>query len=268
MPVLSLAEEKAQSIRCANNLKQLQLGWIMYANENNGGFPMNITISYTDSSVSNNCVTDDMTPGHAECIDWASEVNSSCSQLAPYVLDWRVYKCPADRWCENGLSGQPRVRTYSINDAVGTTNVDGASRAQKGIGDMQEPATGDKQWTMFAKETDMTLMGPANLFMWLEQDPDNLNDTVWDFYDGYSSKDAYWEHLNEAIGKLHGGTTCAFTFGDGHVEMHHWLNPAAIPDVYYTFGVPAGSPKWPAGAYTANNPDVLWVWQHQSCPHP
>jgi prepilin-type N-terminal cleavage/methylation domain-containing protein/prepilin-type processing-associated H-X9-DG protein len=264
LPVLDLAEEKAQSIRCANNLKQVQLGWIMYANENNGYFPENVSNGNDDNF---DCVSGNMTPPQAGCIDWQQEVNSQYSQLAIYVPDWRVYKCPADRWCQNGLSGQPRVRTYSVSDAVGTTNLMGSPRDQKGIGNMAEPTTGDKQWTTFAKEIDMTLMGPANLFIWVEQDPDNLNDTVWDFYEGTKASQTDWSKLNEAIGKLHGGTTCGFTFGDGHVELHRWLNPNLIPNVYYTFGVPAGSPKWPEPQMDGN-PDIFWVWKHQSIPHP
>ncbi|HTV41624.1 MAG TPA: prepilin-type N-terminal cleavage/methylation domain-containing protein [Candidatus Sulfotelmatobacter sp.] len=264
LPVLNLAQEKAEQIRCANNLKQVQLGWIMYASENNGYFAENVS----DGNDTNfDCVAGNMTPPQAGCIDWQQEVNSQCSQLAPYVTDWRVYKCPADRWCQNGLGGPPRVRTYAINDAVGTTNLDGASRPQQGIGNMQEPTTGDKQWTMFAKEVDMTFMGPANLFVWMEQDPDNLNDTVWDFYEGIYPNQTDWSNLNEAIGKIHGGTTCGFSFGDGHVELHKWINPGLIPNIYYTFGVPAGSPKWPTGQI-AGNPDIYWVWQHQSTPHP
>lgn len=266
LPVLNLAEEKAEAVRCENNLKQIQLGWIMYANENNGGFAMNVSVT-SSGTVSNNCVSGDMTPNQSECTNWALEVNSQCSQLAPYVPDFRVYKCPADRWCYSGLAGPPRVRTYSMNNAVGSTNLNGSARSQQGIGNMQEPTTGDKQWTTFAKETDMTLMGPANLFMWLEQDPDNLNDTLWDFYEGLYPNQTDWSKLNEAIGKLHGGTAGCFTFGDGHVEFHRWRYPGLIPNVYYTYGIPSGSPKWPQ-PQMASNPDIFWVWQHQSCAHP
>src|SRR6266567_6113858 len=35
LPALSHAKAKAQAIVCLNNLKQLQLGWIMYVEDNN-----------------------------------------------------------------------------------------------------------------------------------------------------------------------------------------------------------------------------------------
>src|SRR6478609_6074612 len=36
LPALSRAKTKAQGIQCLSNLKQLQLGWFMYADDNNG----------------------------------------------------------------------------------------------------------------------------------------------------------------------------------------------------------------------------------------
>src|SRR6266487_199022 len=35
LPALSKAKGQAQSIKCLSNLKQLQLGWVMYAGDNN-----------------------------------------------------------------------------------------------------------------------------------------------------------------------------------------------------------------------------------------
>src|SRR5882757_4875051 len=35
LPALSKAKAKAQGIRCMSNLKQMQLGWIMYSGDNN-----------------------------------------------------------------------------------------------------------------------------------------------------------------------------------------------------------------------------------------
>ena len=35
LPALSKAKTKAQGISCVNNLKQLQLGWLLYSGDNN-----------------------------------------------------------------------------------------------------------------------------------------------------------------------------------------------------------------------------------------
>src|SRR5271170_2186608 len=41
LPVLGKAKQRAQAISCANNLKQLTLGWTMYAGDNNSRLPPN-----------------------------------------------------------------------------------------------------------------------------------------------------------------------------------------------------------------------------------
>src|SRR2546428_2472614 len=41
LPALAKAKAKAQSISCLNNLKQLQLCWQMYADDNNSTLPLN-----------------------------------------------------------------------------------------------------------------------------------------------------------------------------------------------------------------------------------
>src|SRR4029077_19265835 len=39
LPALAKAKAKAQGTHCLNNLRQLQLGWIMYANDNRENLP-------------------------------------------------------------------------------------------------------------------------------------------------------------------------------------------------------------------------------------
>ena len=41
LPALAKAKQKAQGIYCLNNLKQLQLCWLMYPDDNNGYVPEN-----------------------------------------------------------------------------------------------------------------------------------------------------------------------------------------------------------------------------------
>src|SRR5580692_4013686 len=40
LPALGRAKQKAQSLTCMNNLKQLTLGWIEYAGDNNSKLPL------------------------------------------------------------------------------------------------------------------------------------------------------------------------------------------------------------------------------------
>ena len=47
LPALSRAKETAQRTRCLSNIKQLQLGWLMYCDDNNDRIPPNNTTSST-----------------------------------------------------------------------------------------------------------------------------------------------------------------------------------------------------------------------------
>jgi hypothetical protein len=46
-------------------------------------------------------------------------VDSHHSQLALYCTNPRSYKCPADPTLSGGTKGAPRVRSYSMSQAVG-----------------------------------------------------------------------------------------------------------------------------------------------------
>ena len=46
LPALSKAKDKAQRTRCLSNIKQLQLGWIMYTDDNHDLIPPNNTGGY------------------------------------------------------------------------------------------------------------------------------------------------------------------------------------------------------------------------------
>lgn len=68
LPVLSRARESARRTQCASNIKQIGMGLIMYANENNEAFP-----SSTASAM------------------------ASLNLLYPnYISDHRVFNCPSD----------------------------------------------------------------------------------------------------------------------------------------------------------------------------
>src|SRR5262245_23694387 len=103
LPALSKAKQKAHGIACISNLKQLQLGWAMYAGDNNDGIVRNdglgkLITSSTDTRA---------TQANADWNNWvygsmdSSPGNTDTSLLMvgllfKYVKNVGVYKCPAD----------------------------------------------------------------------------------------------------------------------------------------------------------------------------
>ena len=74
LPALAKAREKARSISCVGNVKQLGLGYIMYTDDNNGRFPIN------EPHVAGNDIK----------LEWW------CSRIYKYVGDENVFVCPSD----------------------------------------------------------------------------------------------------------------------------------------------------------------------------
>ena len=108
LPALSRAKMSAQATACGNNVKQLSLAWMLYADDNDGLLVNNSstadTRTYRQSWVNN-------------IQDWGTSVENTnpayvlSGKLATYVNNsLGVYKCPADQsMAQNG----PRLRLGS-----------------------------------------------------------------------------------------------------------------------------------------------------------
>ena len=90
LPVLSRARESARKTQCMSNIKQIGMGLIMYANENNEQFPSSTT---------------------------APLAMQSLSLLYPdYVSDSRTFNCPSDTFVTNAT--QNETSTDMANNAA------------------------------------------------------------------------------------------------------------------------------------------------------
>ena len=94
LPALSKSKARAQSVACLNNLKQLQLGWLMYADDHDGSLAPNNFIYFgpTESPLTNGL---SWCPGNARVDVDASNIARGC--LYPYNRSAAIYHCPADR---------------------------------------------------------------------------------------------------------------------------------------------------------------------------
>src|SRR5262245_35065504 len=106
LPVLARSKQKARQVTCANNLGQLQLGWLMYVNEYSDSLPHN-SVGAEGKSIEN--------PGWVAGTMWFnSDVGQDISEsintdllvgteyvafgsIGGYVKNPSVYRCPADK---------------------------------------------------------------------------------------------------------------------------------------------------------------------------
>jgi prepilin-type N-terminal cleavage/methylation domain-containing protein len=115
LPVLGAAKAKAQTTQCINNMKQLDMCWIMYAHDNNDRLVPNWVLSDYSSApeswiLGNVQISDDST-------NLAYIRNG---RLYDYNKSPAIYKCPSlNGTMLDGVSGNSLVRSVSMNGRMG-----------------------------------------------------------------------------------------------------------------------------------------------------
>jgi prepilin-type N-terminal cleavage/methylation domain-containing protein/prepilin-type processing-associated H-X9-DG protein len=238
LPALAGAKARAQSVACLNNTKQIGLAWIMYADDSNGSL----------------CNAFDWVAGGlsytAENPDNTNKAYLLNGQLGPYLKAAAIYKCVADmsQAVEGGVK-IPRVRTLSMSQAF--------CAADEGhLEDGDAPA---KFWRHYVKSTDMTQPSPSALWVLGDESPDSVNDAAMAVAMKGSIGMTAGDKWQDGPSTLHGGG-CAFTFADGHSEIHKWKDSRTLAmKVTYTT-------KFPYGIVQGNNSDIQWIKQRTSAP--
>jgi prepilin-type N-terminal cleavage/methylation domain-containing protein/prepilin-type processing-associated H-X9-DG protein len=260
LPALARSKEKAKGIMCLNNLKQLTIAWYAY-NTDNGALPANLanfTYSYTTWCTG--------------VLDWdQGEGTGSLGETAPpnintnyitkallgsYVAkNFNIFKCPSDnRACAVG----PRVRSISMNNFMGMT--DWASTTWFTGGN-------DVNYRVYLKETDLTIPGPANLWVFVDEHPDGINDGMIAMNMPPSTSFPQATQWDDVPASYHNGA-CGFGFADGHGEIHKWLDsqtkaPIKNSTTASVWNVGDGKTT---GTLTTSPHDSPWIIQRTSAP--
>lgn len=211
LPALAKAKSKAKGITCLSNLKQLQLCWNMYANDNNENLIWNhlgVPESWIDGRV-----TISSAPG------WTNIANITNGALFKYNTSLEIYRCPADElWPINGAKRVRRVRSYSMN------------------GNMN----GDADWVQqdkvkaFKKYDDIKAPGPSGNLVFIDENPYTIDDGY--FAVRCFDTTPYWQN-SPAARHNNGGV---LSFADGHAELWRWVE-ANTPKLK-TLDAPATKP--------------------------
>jgi prepilin-type N-terminal cleavage/methylation domain-containing protein/prepilin-type processing-associated H-X9-DG protein len=222
LPALSQAKMKAQGIACMSNIKQLSLAWFLYADDNedrlvnNHGKPETTAKRQTWA----NNVED---WGNSD--DNTNTVYVTESKLGPYAnKSAAVFKCPSDR--VPAANGQ-RIRSVSMNAMVGDPGV----------------LTNAFNPTYVQFFTSADLNDPANIFVFLDEHPDTINDGFFvNRLDDYK-----WGNLPAS----YHNNAANLSFADGHTEAHRWRVGSTIKPAQ-----PGGA----GGTFDASPPaDFQWL---------
>ncbi len=244
LPALSAAKAKAYQIQCVSNLKQLQLGWQMYAVDNNDRLIANSPLSAGYSWCG----------GSAEA--WAAnDANINLdyyrtNMMAPYMGgQLGVYRCPADNIPSD--NGQ-RIRTYSMQGQLGSTLSYGNQVYAKSYLKLGQITSNP---------------GTSDMIVFLEESMVSMNDGWLQVDNAFTATPGTYGAsaiFPDVPGSYH-KWSCGMSFADGHAEIHKWQNPTLkIPVVYgktlSSMGMPAGIPAGNPTGPTAT--DWLWFTSH------
>ncbi len=111
LPALAGAKDRARTTQCLSNLKQLQLCWQLYLDDNRDTCPPN----EIDAPIS---LAGSWILGNAQLDMTTSNIENGI--LFRYNTSAGIYKCPSDRAkVSRGEQAYPRTRSYSMSSSMG-----------------------------------------------------------------------------------------------------------------------------------------------------
>jgi prepilin-type N-terminal cleavage/methylation domain-containing protein len=221
LPALGKAKIKAQAISCLNNMKQLQLGWYMYAGDNNDLLPANVTYnqsanqtggtysgmpggphpSWVTGLLSTGTKTDNTNTDYL-----VGSAAQSRGSIGGYTKNPGVYHCPGDK--SDDPTYGPRVRSVSMQSYVGPTGTGGTIS-----GDNATQAN----WERYLKLHEFKKLSPSDGIVLLDERSEIINDGfMWVDPSGGSTGNY------RDLPAIYHNYASAFSFADGHAEIHKW----------------------------------------------
>ena len=256
LPVLTKAREQGEATQCMNNTRQLMIAWIMYYGDNSDNFVPSSTwvLGTMDWTSSQQNIDTTLLVG-------PQPAAQPQPLLAMYLRNARVFKCPADHY-QAPLNPGPRVRSYSMNGALG-----GGASGPTVLGkapDGNRLYYGESGGMNRDANKVSDIKHPDQIFIMLDEQADSINDAEFMFNPGGGvgqPSPAAWRDLPAS---WHPGFGCCIAFGDGHTEIHHWLersggNKTTYPVLMKTY--PTGATK-PWGGTLGISRDYDWMDDH------
>ena len=202
LPALAKAKAKAQQTACLNNLKQLQLGWIIYCDDNTDKLPNNLK---KPAATTANWVNGDM----SVATDATNTTLIQIGQIFPYTKNTDIYHCPADVIAYNGIA--TRVRTYSINCYMNSEDI---ASTHAGL-----PAG---IYHVNVKTSEILHPMPSLAMVFVEEAQFSIDDGDFGFSPSGLPGNGPVNEWYNVPAMVHRGSN--FAFADNHVEFRRWVD--------------------------------------------
>jgi prepilin-type N-terminal cleavage/methylation domain-containing protein/prepilin-type processing-associated H-X9-DG protein len=238
LPALSKAKGKAHGIFCMNNQRQMTLGWLMYADDNEDKIPPN----HIRGTSQHDTWVQGWMDNASSVSDNTNTVFLMESHLWNYMNSLESWRCPADKsLSKHGGKLIPRVRSVSMNNWLNPNQI--WSRQTR--------------FKAFRKISDMTRPSPTGIWVVLDEREDRINNGffVVDMRGFSPNKPARYEMVDMPASYHNGSGGVAFA--DGHSEIHKWKDPRTTPPV-------RKGRNLPLTANSRDNVDVFWLQERST----
>jgi prepilin-type processing-associated H-X9-DG protein len=258
LPGPATGNQQASGTQCLNNFRKLSQAWAMYSTDNSGKLAQNggegaQPASYSSADGKPGGVQYQWCPGRQDpgIVELAPAnlpaglVNVGLAwikdgSIYPYVNTTRVYLCPSDESYDLlGSNKYPHVRSVSMNCWLNPSQ--------------NSPWTAgpqDGNMRVFDKQSDLTVPGPANTFLLIDENQQSIGDG-WMVEDPSEPTISKPEWI-DVPGNRHNGA-CAISFCDGHVGLKKWRDPVLLSMTQMQ-----DTQNWNLQA-SNYEPDVVWL---------
>jgi prepilin-type N-terminal cleavage/methylation domain-containing protein/prepilin-type processing-associated H-X9-DG protein len=195
LPALSSAKEKANSIRCLGNLKQVMLSWSLYNSDNRGVFPPN------DNQGTN---YPSWMQGIMNSPDATNTSLIDLSLIYPYFKNPAIFHCPSDP--------TSNVRSYSMQPQIASY--------MAGVQVDQEAGNGIPGYPSVYNENEMKNVPPVSTLVLLDESNLTINDCLIGIF---ITGSRWWD-----VPSSRHSRGCNLGFADGHVEHWRWMDARTI----------------------------------------
>jgi len=200
LPALAQSKSQARSIACLNNLRQLRLCWVIYADDHDGSLLPNNFVNFgpTETLLTNGF---SWCPGNTRIDSNTTNIESGC--LFPYNRSTAIYHCPADQSKISGPDGTKltklRTRSYNMSGSL----------------NCETPRAVIPDFTKFPE---IINPAPTQVFVFLDVHEESISDAHFGIAPPGTQFGNVWGDL-PADRHSRG---CNLSFADGHVQHWKW----------------------------------------------
>ncbi|MFN7141110.1 MAG: prepilin-type N-terminal cleavage/methylation domain-containing protein [Limisphaerales bacterium] len=209
LPALNKGRTRSQAISCMNNLRQLQLSWLMFPDDHGGELPANDFVDGFKIKSAQNFFGHSWAPGNPK-LDFTS-ANLEKGDLFQYNRNANIYRCPSDNSkvdLPTGTEPLLRTRSYSMSSSINSQ------------------VTANRYPTI-RRQGELVSLNTSRLFVFIDTHEDNISDAHF----AVDPTSKTWVNVPS---DRH-GRAANLSFADGHIERWKW----EVKKVFAGWEVPA-----------------------------